>query len=528
DQIESVVLVGGGVRVPFVQTTLKTFAGSKLAQNLNQDEALVLGAGLRAAALSPQFRVREAKIRDFSADAMEIVYEMDGKGMLNLRGKVELMMVGSSPGKLLHTTIFGSNSALGTKKLMNFQRTSDFNLSVSSKSSGRAFLVANISGLTDAAQKYATKESPAVKVQVELTESGTISLSDATAVFEIDQAKAESPTLADTVLNFFGGGKKKEAEEDETEDGPPPEEVKTPEKSNNTAKSDSTKKVVTEKVKLNLSVKYLEGLAATDKAASRTKLDQMDAQDAARRAREEAVNSLEAFIYQCKDFIYTDEVENVTTEEQRESFLAKVAEAQDWLDDDGTTAKLEDLRKKLQGLKSEHSPILRRRDELRRRPAAVEELRNATVTYSQLVTALKLNVTVGASEGGPLPPASFTDEEADRVLKSISDTADWLDEMEAAQARLKPHEPPVLLAKDIEAKKTAVANEVMRLLTRPRKPVTSTKKSTTSSSSSSSTTSSSSASTSATETDESETPSPTPTATEETEPATTPTTHDEL
>ncbi|CAG8781407.1 18920_t:CDS:2, partial [Acaulospora morrowiae] len=55
--IKSCVLVGGGIRVPSIQTMIKEIVGEdKIAQNVNGDEAAVLGAAFRGAALSHQFK----------------------------------------------------------------------------------------------------------------------------------------------------------------------------------------------------------------------------------------------------------------------------------------------------------------------------------------------------------------------------------------------------------------------------------------------------------------------------------------
>src|SRR5690554_5766108 len=57
EDIQSLVLVGGGVRVPSVQTNLAAVIGKdKIAKNVNGDEAAVMGAVFRAASLSRQFK----------------------------------------------------------------------------------------------------------------------------------------------------------------------------------------------------------------------------------------------------------------------------------------------------------------------------------------------------------------------------------------------------------------------------------------------------------------------------------------
>lgn len=59
DQIDAVVIIGGGVRIPAVQAAIKAFVAKEhLTQSLNGDEAMVMGAVFRAANLSTTFQVR--------------------------------------------------------------------------------------------------------------------------------------------------------------------------------------------------------------------------------------------------------------------------------------------------------------------------------------------------------------------------------------------------------------------------------------------------------------------------------------
>jgi hypoxia up-regulated 1 len=60
-------LVGGGVRVPAIQTKLEEIVGAdKIAKHVNADEAAVLGAAFYAALISPSFRTRKTVIKDIS------------------------------------------------------------------------------------------------------------------------------------------------------------------------------------------------------------------------------------------------------------------------------------------------------------------------------------------------------------------------------------------------------------------------------------------------------------------------------
>ena len=56
-------------------------------------------------------------------------------------------------------------------------------------------------------------------------------------------------------------------------------------------------------------------------------------------ANEQAKNNLESHIFETKDAMYSEPVVAVTTAEQRETILAALTEAGNWLEDDGYFAE---------------------------------------------------------------------------------------------------------------------------------------------------------------------------------------------
>lgn len=71
----SVVLAGGGARVPFVQRVIESLVGpEKVARNVNADEAAVLGAVFRGAGLSGRFRVKNIRSTDITMNSVFISY----------------------------------------------------------------------------------------------------------------------------------------------------------------------------------------------------------------------------------------------------------------------------------------------------------------------------------------------------------------------------------------------------------------------------------------------------------------------
>ena len=78
--ISSVILVGGISRVPMVRSAVTTLVGEdKIAQNINADEAAVMGAALYGAGLSKQFKTKDIRLTGITPYAVQVAYEAEGK-----------------------------------------------------------------------------------------------------------------------------------------------------------------------------------------------------------------------------------------------------------------------------------------------------------------------------------------------------------------------------------------------------------------------------------------------------------------
>ena len=96
-----------------VQQAVKTTVGeSKVAVNVNADEAAVLGAGLYGASLSRQFKTKDIKVSDVYMYDIQASYPTEPKE-------------GGSP-KTITSTIFPPSSKTGSKKTLTFKRKNDF------------------------------------------------------------------------------------------------------------------------------------------------------------------------------------------------------------------------------------------------------------------------------------------------------------------------------------------------------------------------------------------------------------------
>ena len=133
--VTSVIFAGGISRVPMVQNAVKALVGewvsflpgdlnntdsclhssrSKVAFNVNADEAAVLGAAFYGASLSRQFRTKEIKVEDLLAHDIQVSYAAESKVTT----------------RVINTSIFPIGSKHGAKKTLTFKRKDDFNVTL--------------------------------------------------------------------------------------------------------------------------------------------------------------------------------------------------------------------------------------------------------------------------------------------------------------------------------------------------------------------------------------------------------------
>ena len=66
EDISTVEIFGGSVRIPAVQSRITTFFGKECSKTLNFDECVAKGCSLQAAMLSPAFKVRDFQVNDLT------------------------------------------------------------------------------------------------------------------------------------------------------------------------------------------------------------------------------------------------------------------------------------------------------------------------------------------------------------------------------------------------------------------------------------------------------------------------------
>ena len=182
DEVDVVELIGGGMRVPKVQSSLKSVLGDKeLGMHINSDESMALGASFYGANISSAFRVRQVGLVDINPFPIGISLETLEEG-----GKDEEAWEKKA-------TIFKANSKIGVKKTIAFTQDQDVHCSLDyadadllPEGAKKELQRYKISGVAAFAKEMEEKGlgKPKVSLQFELSNSGTTSLVKAEAVVE--------------------------------------------------------------------------------------------------------------------------------------------------------------------------------------------------------------------------------------------------------------------------------------------------------------------------------------------------------
>ncbi|BEJ14686.1 hypothetical protein CspHIS471_0404530 [Cutaneotrichosporon sp. HIS471] len=451
--ISSVILFGGNTRVPFVRAELHEVLGSDelIAQNVNADESAVLGAAFYGASLSRQFKMKSVEVHERS------IYEM----------------------KMGDEVIFPAGTPLGERKSVLLKPEDEINVEFSQD--GNPISQLTIPGIKDALANF-TGSEPAVNVTVRLDARGILSVANVALVSEAKDEPA-SGGVAGALKGMFG--KKEETSEDpDVEAEADPEQ---PVAESNDTDSKPVKKVTKPRVALKFREKPIGPTHLTKEQKSQTnqRLRAIASFESAMRAREEARNMLEGYLYKLQNLLSSDEGEHknlhtFSTKAERTHIKDLVDTTLDWLHEHADDATVHTLIRKREDIEALEQPIVTRFDEFEKRPAAVVNIRTALYAGRAFVDEARENNTRAAEEAKPAPadqPVAaprYTEAEIQEIEDMLLEGGKWLDERMEKQVVLDEDKTadPAIFADDIDAWGRKIQGAVMRLTSRkpPRVP----------------------------------------------------------
>ncbi|QHO36953.1 Heat shock 70 kDa protein [Arachis hypogaea] len=474
DQIYAVELIGGATRVPKLQAKLQEFLGRKqLDRHLDADEAIVLGAALHAANLSDGIKLNR-KLGMIDGSLYGFVVELDGPDLLKDESSRQLLVPRKKklPSKMFRSVSHNKDFEV----LLAYESENHLPPGVTSPEIAKY----QISGLTDASEKYSSRNlSSPIKaiIHFSLSRSGILSLDRADAVIEITEwvevpkktLTVENSTISSNLSTEAGANNNstESSEKMETDSG------------GNTTDSIAEEKVAAEPVMekklkkktFRVPLKIVEkepgmSLSKDFLAEAKGKLEALDKKDAERKRTAELKNNLEGYIYTTKEKIETvEEFEKVSTSEERQSFVEKLDEVQDWLYTDGEDANATEFQERLDMLKAVGDPVFFRLKELTARPAAIEHAQKYLEELKQIVQEWKVNKSW-------LPK-----ERVDAILDDAEKLKKWLDEKETEQQKISGFSTPAFTSEEVLLKvfdlqnKVASVNKIPKPKPKIQKPV---------------------------------------------------------
>eukprot|EP00484_Ammonia_sp_Unknown_P025922 CAMPEP_0197040824 /NCGR_PEP_ID=MMETSP1384-20130603/17465_1 /TAXON_ID=29189 /ORGANISM="Ammonia sp." /LENGTH=944 /DNA_ID=CAMNT_0042471649 /DNA_START=73 /DNA_END=2903 /DNA_ORIENTATION=+ len=477
--LESIVLVGGGTRIPQIRSILTDFLEKPLKEDLNADEAPAFGAAFRAANLSSTFRVRAVGMDDITTFAV-------GVRLKDLRPPEDEEKSFKKRGSL-----FNENNHLFRRRAVTLKHGTDLKVELFYEKSAalpmdtsRDLGYYEISGISKAvdkymnAEKYNITELPKVTLSFLLDANGVVDLVSATASFtewvteekEVKSSKTSKKKSKDKDSKEENGNDSEDGEngngdKTDSENGDSSDDAKESEEA--TDENEADKKVETElvqrkrthRVDLNAVRNRPEDVQAmeqSDFAHSAKILLELDERDRSVRETADARNELESYIFESRNRV-SDEtnVEKVTTAEERETFTEQLSAAEDWIwEIEKESASI--YKTKIRELKQVGNPIFSRADEITARPTAINA---AAKTLSQLYESVELLRTnyswINATE-------------IDKLENMTKKAETWLNKKVEEQDEKSLLEKPAFMSYEVYYKVEPIVEAAKKLLSRPK------------------------------------------------------------
>ncbi|KAM9299356.1 hypoxia up-regulated protein 1 [Gastrophryne carolinensis] len=524
DEIEQVIIVGGGTRVPKVQELLLQAVGKEeLGKNINADEAAAMGAVYQAAALSKAFKVKPFVVRDAALYPIQVEFtrELEEEGVKTLKHNKRILFQKLAP--------------YPQRKVITFNRyNDDFDFNINYGDLGflgpedlRIFGSLNLttvklSGVGESFQKKTSDyESKGIKAHFNMDESGILTLDRVEAVFEstVEEPAEQESTLTklgNTISSLFGGGSAtEETKENATDTVQEEEEVPTEPTKDDQESSEPSDKQAADTESTESEDKKEEGKneeaeakeatnkSETTKEAETTKTPEEEPKKPVTPRKQKVVDEIGATqtVHDILDLseeavkISTKKLQELTErdfekqehEKAANSLEAFIFETQDKLEQEeyqkvSTEEQREEISSKLretsnwleeEGYGATTKELKEKLSDLKKASKLlffkVEERRKWPDRLAAMDSLLN-HSTIFLKSARMIPEDDqiFTDVELKTLEKLINETWVWKNETLAEQAKLPETEKPILLSKDIEQKLGALDREVQYLLNKAK------------------------------------------------------------
>ena len=390
-----------------------------------------------------------------------------------------------------YTTLYPFKSSIPSKvKTVAFQYDKDILCNIEyddqvplPDGTDKLLAVYNITGVAAFSKEVADKglnHTPKVHLSFGLDSSGIVTLIKAEATVELpvpeDPVEASNSTTTDTETDTTSSANTTESTNSTTID---PEALTDVSNSTSTANATTAdvkkeKKVKVEKKKSNILRKQLmvhinrnmispAAWTPSQIAEAKLRLKALQDTDDLRKAKEAALNELEAYIYKVKNRIVDDEdkLKAISTDEQRQEVVDLANAAEEWLYDEGRDVGVEVYKAKQLGISAKADAIFKRFAEVSARSAAVTKAKGSLVEVRKIVA--------GWAEKSP----HITEEEKQKLLEAVEKAEKWIDDKLDEQSKKSPFEDPVFESTDVplQLKNLSILFDKLAKKPRPAPPI---------------------------------------------------------
>ncbi|KAM9997399.1 hypothetical protein ACTFIZ_010901 [Dictyostelium cf. discoideum] len=493
--IEFFEVVGGGVRIPFIQQALKDYLKrDTLDKHLNGDEAMSNGAAFYAASLTHYFKVKEIKLKDILLNSVDVEInnniinsaatggetlleetEDNEDNELNSSGNEQQPTINQGGLKDKKIQLFKVNSKLGIKKTVSFSSENGFSLFLNNPTINNPLATYTVSNVPTPGEKYNFTGKPKIHCSFRLTTSGIVVLEKAEAEITVSLIKPQpqnktttgsssSSSKKNTTIETNDGGSeetKSNQQEDETTDGGS-EETKEEEIVVVEKVIEYIQKTI--RVPLNFTIKYngcAEPLSKELNQESNDRINKLDQIDRILRELRQERNNLESFIYETKDKLESnEEYLKCSTQQERDQLVEELDKTSVWLSDalDNDNTETDEYRKQLKDIKKKADKIVNRVSQYQLVPVALDELEDTVDKVKPMfeIASKDLNITA---------------EELKETTDKIQSVSDWVQEKKS-EFKLADYSKDLQTSSfDIKFKLYDLERTIKEILKKKKKPV---------------------------------------------------------
>ncbi|KAJ0745130.1 putative Heat shock protein 70 family [Helianthus annuus] len=449
DNIYAVEVVGSGSRVPAVIKILTEYFGKEPRRTMNASECVSKGCALECAILSPTFKVREFQVQESFPFSIALTWK--GSAQESQNGNAENQQ---------SSIVFPKGNHIPSVKALTFYRTGTFSVDLQYADVSELQAPPKISTYTIGPFQATQGDRAKVKVKARLNLHGVVSVESAQLIEEeevevpvskepskmdVDKAPADVASANETDVNMQDAPVTENGAQ-EAGDNPVQMEADT--------KVEVPKKKV-KKVNIPVSELIYGAMLAADVEKAIEKEFEMALQDRVMEETKDKKNAVEAYVYDMRNKLH-DKLHEFVTEPEREAFIAKLQETEDWLYEDGEDETKGVYIAKLDELKKQGDPIEQRYKEHSERGSFVDQLVSVINGYRQ------------AAASGDQKYEHIDLSEKQKVLNECSEAETWLRESQQLQDTLPKHAEPVLLSSDIRKKAETIDRVCRPIMSKPK------------------------------------------------------------